>query len=853
MKYSDKTRRSAAGASQANVDSVDSTGANLADSTLPTPPRRQPDGAARISTLSYDIRIAVRGLIKTPGFTAVVLFTLAIGIGANAAVFSIIRNVLLNQLPYRAPDQLTRLYGATAKNPAGRGMLSAEEIAAIERQATLVRDVAAFGMQGGYAYTGSQETEMWAGTRVGPSFFRVLGAKPAIGRPLDERDTAGEAGPAVVLGNSLWKRTFGGDPGVVGRRIRLNDSLYTVVGVMGSTFVSPRQGPEVWLPLDLKRYLRGPMAKSRVFAAVARLRDSTNFLALRNELNLIELRYQQDLFGVATRKLINPVPLRESMLSEARPTLLVVWSAALLVLIVACINVAGLFVTRAIMRRREFAVRAALGADRWRLIRQLLIESLLVSLAGAAIGITLAFWGKTALLQIAGSTLPDTGRSPTIDFGVLASCAGVSILCGLAFAIVPAALHTETRLSLALAAFGRGATSGTTRVRTSRLLVAGQTAFAAMLLVCAGLLGRTLAALNRTGVGYRTEESVLTFRVTATLAKYGSATAQERLFSTFAERLRSIGGVRSVGLIETSPWAGWAGMWTFAIDGRTELDSTATVIRAAVSEDFFSTLAIPLRVGRPIQATDRYGSAPVAVVSETFARHYWAAANPLGARVRFRGSVDTTWREVVGVVGDVRETASSDPQAVIYVSSHQAPANGYEFVLATDGDATSVAATAKELLRELDPDLPVVAPRTMRAVFQASIAGRRVPSLLTSAFAALALALAMVGVYGVVSYTVSTRTREFGIRTVLGSSGASIVWLVLRQGVLMAFGGTVVGIIAALAVARFLERLLFGVGYHDPLTFIGAPLVLVAASALACLLPARRALRTDPANVLRDE
>lgn len=807
----------------------------------------------RGGTLAYDIRLVARGLVKSPGFSAIVLFTLALGIGANVAVFSIVRSVLLHPLPYHAPDQLARLYGATETNPAARGMLSAEEIAAIGRQATLARDVAVFGMQGGYAYSGSQTTEMWAGTRVGPNFFHALGAKPAIGRPLDERDVDGGAGPGVVLSHAVWERTFGGDPNTVGRRIRLNDSLYTVVGVMGPTFVSPRQGPEVWLPLDVDKLLRSPMAKSRMFAAVARLQDGVSILGLRNELNLIEHRYQQELLGATTGKLINPVPLRESMVSEARPTLLVVWGGALLVLLVACINVAGLFVTRAIMRRREFAVRTALGADRWRIVRPLFLESLLVSLTGAAMGIVLAFWGKSALLRIASSTLPDTGQTPTIDVAVLALCAGLVIIFAVTFAIIPAALHTESRLGLALAVFGRGATSGTARVRTSRWLVAGQTAFAAMLLVCAGLLGRTLVALNRTGVGYRTDRSVLTFAATAPATKYGSATARDRLFTTFAERLRGIGGVRSVGLIEVSPWSGWAGMWTFAIEGRTELDSTATVIRSAVSEDFFSTLGIPLRSGRPIQAADRIGSAPIAVVSETFARHYWATTNPVGARVRFRGTVDTTWREIVGVVADVKESASSEPQPVIYVSSHQTPAAGYEFVLATDGDASRVAAPAKNMLRALDPDLPLMMPRTMHAVFQASIANRRVPSLLTSAFATLALALAMVGVYGVMSYTVSTRTRDFGIRTALGGSSVSIVWLVMRQGVLTALRGAVIGVIAALAVARFLERLLYGVGAHDPMTFIAAPVVLLMASALACLVPAHRALRTDPANVLRDE
>jgi predicted permease len=787
---------------------------------------------------------------RTPGFALVVLATLAVGIGANTAVFSVVSRVLIDRLPYRAPERLVVLYGATRENPEARALLSAAEIDAMQRRSRSLHTVAPFGLHGGYIYVSDAGADMWQGTRVGSTFFRALGVPALLGRTIDDRDVGPDAEPVAVLSYGLWQRAFGGDSGVVGRVVRLNDVSRTVIGVMPPTFVAPVRTPEVWVPLDLSALLRGRMAESAILGAVGRLADGATLARARAELEVVA-RQRPPAAAPQVPRLVNPVPVREAMVGEVRPVLLIVMGAAALVLVVACVNVAGLFLARATARRRELAVRAALGAGRWRLVRQMLTESSLVGLVGGAIGVVLAFWGKAVLVRLGERVLPAMGGAPRIDGGVLAFAVLASLASGLAFGLVPALAGSRTDLNAALLESSRGAAGGRVRARAGRALVAGQMALAIVLLIAAGLLGRTLVVLERTGVGYDTDRSVLTFRVNlASTDRYPDGASSARFFGEFLERVRKLPGVQSAGLIAVSPWNGWGYDWPIRVDGRAD---SSIVIRATASDGYFASLGIPVRGGRDMAATDREGSAPVAVVSETMARELWPGASPIGARIRFLGGADSAWREVIGVVADVRESALGEPQAVAYVPAWQSPEGGYELVVRTTGDASHLVGAIRRELHALDPALPLVTPRTMDEVFGASLAGQRLPMVFTTAFAALALLLAGLGVYGVMAYSVAAREREFGIRAALGASRGRVMALVLRQGMVTALAGAAVGLLAAWGAMRVLAGLLVGVTPHDAATFIAAPLILLVVSGLACLVPARRATRVEPLEALRVE
>ncbi|MGH7720692.1 MAG: ADOP family duplicated permease [Gemmatimonadaceae bacterium] len=807
--------------------------------------------AELLGELRQDVRFAWRGMRRTPGFALVVLITLALGIGATTAVFSVVRQVLIDRLPYAAPGQLVLLYGATDREPGARGMVSATEISDVAHQSTTLSAIAPFGNHAGYTYVSDREADMWAGTSVGPAFFRTLGAPALLGRTIDERDVEATAIPVVVLSYALWQRAFGGDSGVVGRKVRLNGVLHTVIGVMPPTFISPARAPEAWLPLDLSAVLRGPTAAGRVFGAIGRMASDATVARARAELDAIARQRPETSPDPNVARSMNPVPIRDAMVGGARPVLLVVMGAAALVLLVACVNVAGLFLARAMTRRRELAVRAALGAGRGRLVRQLLTESAMLGLAGGAIGIALAFWVKDILVGVAGRLLQPIG-DVRVDGGVLAFAVILSLASGLGFGLLPAVLAARTDLNAALAESSRGAVGGQARTRTGRLLVAGQMALAVVLLIGAGLLGRTLVALERTDVGYSTAPQVLTFRINLG-PEYADAARQTSFFSELLARLRALPGVGAAGMIAISPWNGPYPA-RLVVEGRSEPTATAppVALHASASDGYFAAVGIPLRAGRAFTPSDREGSLPVALISESLARKYWPGATPIGARICV-GPDDAPWRQVVGVVGDVRASALSDAAATVYVPAWQDLWRGNELVVRTTGDGMTLVPAIRREVRDLDPTLPLVTPQTMDDVSRTLLASQRLPMLFTSAFAALALVLAALGVYGVTAYTVTTRTREFGIRTALGGRRGSILWLVMRHGLATAVAGTIVGLAIAAAASRSLAGLLFGVTPHDVATFVAAPLVLIAVSIAACLLPARRATLVNPVDVLHSD
>ncbi|HEY2850199.1 MAG TPA: ABC transporter permease [Gemmatimonadaceae bacterium] len=814
---------------------------------------RDERGTQWLDQLRQDVILTWRGVRRAPGFTIVILATLALGIGANTAVFSVLRRVLLDRLPYRAPDQVMMLYAATAKSPDDQQFLSPAEIDAMARESRSLVSVAAVGSYGGYTYVSDRETDVWSGAMAEPGFFQTLGTPAMLGRVIDARDIGPGAAPVVVLSYGLWQRTFAGDSGVVGRAVILSTTSYTVIGVMPPTFVPPARSPEMWVPLDLARLLHGPRANTAYFQAVGRVREGTVLPQLRGELGLIVRRADEGTALAARERVANPVPVRESMVGNARPVLFVLMGAAAVVLLAACVNVAGLLLARATTRRRELAVRAALGAGYWRLVRQTLTESMLLAIAGGILGVLLAFWAKNVLVALGAPILPPLGASGVrLDTTVLMVALAVSAVAGVSVGVVPALISLKPQLNTTLAESGRGAAGGKGTARAGRVLVAAQAAFAVALLIAAGLLGRTLIALEQTGVGYTTEASVLSVSIFVSSQKYADVASRAQFTNEFLSRVRALPGVRSAAVGYITPWNGWYDDSVFAERQDASRGSGgAFASYESISGDYFATLGIPVKSGREFAAEDQVGTRPVAIISEALARKLSPARSPLGARIELAS--DTVWREVVGVVGDVSESPGNPREASVYVCVCQGPLRGGEFLVRGSGDAMRLVPGIRRELRALDPALPLVGARTMADVFGRSVAGQRLPLAFLGAFAALSLLLAALGVYGVMAYAVTARSREFGIRTALGGQGGRIVWLVMRQGLATVGIGTVSGLIAAAVGTRVLSGLLFGVTTHDPVTFIVAPLVLMGVGVGACVLPALRATRANPLDVLRAE
>ncbi len=807
--------------------------------------------------VTKDALVLWRGMRRAPWFAIVVLLTIALGIGANTAVFAVVRSVLLVRLPYREPDRLVRLYGTAPGLPNARAMLTPVEIAALE-QSRAFTGIGIWGWFSGVTYVGDRSTEAWQSVQVSPNFFRVLGVRPWLGRVIDARDVSPDHVPAAVLTYSVWQQAFGGDSTIVGREIRLSGHNMTIVGILPPTFVAPDRAPDAWLPLDPRTLFRDPVAAEhqRAYRAVGRLAPGVRRQALATALDVTAHRIRDAHPALERESPVAAVPLHDDMVAEVRPALLAVMAAAALVLVLACVNLAGLFLSRALARQRELAARAALGAGRGRLVRQLLTESTILALAGGVLGGVFAFWGKQALV-VRGQVIMPSMRPARIDVGVLAFALALSITSALAFGLMPALVGTRLDLHCSLASVSRTASGGRSVRHMGRLLVAGQVAIAVVLLIGAGLLGRTLAALERTGVGYDTSSRVLTFSVSLTPAQHADPTRQTTFFDDFLSRVGALHGVRATGTVVVAPWLGYTagGPDSLVVQDRADIARGADMAsRVTVSPGYFAALSIPVRRGRTFSSLDRADAPLVAVINERMARQLWPNVNPLGQRIRL-GSQRAPWMQIVGVVGDVRQFPWMEPPATVYVSAQQEPQGWGTVVVRSDGDPRALVPQIRGVLHDIDPALPIpsVGVETMDAVFANMLARQRLPMFFTGAFAVLALVLAALGVYSIMAYSVTARQREFGIRTALGARRSNVVSLVVRQGMAMAIVGAGAGLLIAAAAARLLTGLLIGVTPHDPATFVVVPLVLLAVSGVACFVPARRAMAIDPLEALRAE
>jgi predicted permease len=805
-----------------------------------------------MGTLLQDLRHGLRMMLKRPGFTAVAVLTLGVSIGVNTAVFSVVYAALVRPLPFAEPE---RLFLAAAENKRGgaagvRGVAPADFVD-WRAQSQSFDGLAAY-TGGGITLDGGGAPEMISGARVSDDFFPLLGVRPALGRTFapEEFGAAGES--SIVLSYRLWQRRFGGDPKVLGARLPLvGGASATVVGVMPKDFKYPSFA-EVWTPLPRES---GELLQrtSRYFSVVGRLKDGVTQAQAQGELGVVAARlagaYPQSNADWGARL----IPLRETMVGKARAALLILFGAVLFVLAVACANVASLLLTRATARHKEMAIRAALGATRWRVVRQLLAESVLLSAAGGAAGVFLALWGVDALVALVPEELRFARLDEAhVDGAVLAFTAGVSLLTGVLTGLLPGLRVSRPDLGEALKETGRSATTGLRLKRARGVLVVTEIAVTLVLLVGAGLLVKSFARLQQTELGFE-PRNLLTMVVGAPSQLYGQTEQRADYFRRMQGRLAALPGVRGVALTSSLP-LDWVLNFSYGVEGRgARPGDEPQADYSSVSPNYFDVMKIPLRAGRGFDERDAAGAPNVALINETMARRVFPGEDPLGKRIRIDYMERRVTLEVVGVVADTRQAVSEATNLQIYDCYLQRPWLSSAFVVRTDGDPKGLAAAAQKAVREVDSNRVAANVKTMEQLLSESVAQPRFYTQLLSAFAALALLLASVGVYGVMSYSVSQRTHEIGVRVALGARGRDVVGLIVGQGMLLALVGVAAGLAAAFALTRVMSGLLYGVSATDPATFAGVSLLLASAALLACYVPARRATKVDPMVALRYE
>jgi predicted permease len=804
--------------------------------------------------LRQDLRYGVRSALRAPLFSLLAVITLALGIGANAAVFGVVKSVLLDALPYADADRLVCVYSRAEDGSLEGSSLSAGAVTDFaERQRSFTRLAPFYSGTTDNTYTAATGPLAVTGALVGPGFFQTLGVNARLGRTLTDADAAPGAPRVVMLSYATWRSRFAGDPGVLGRTVRLDGESFQVVGVLPRGFVGPMGDAEFWLPLDLGPTLRDPVRawRRQWLGLVGRLAPGVTVEAAQRDLAAIgadQVREHPDAFlgfTVATE------PLRDSMVGDTRTPLLVLMASAGLVLLITCANLASALLSRILSRRKEFAVRVALGAGRGRLVRQLLTESLVLALAGGLAGLLLAALGLAAVRNLALPALPAYAEL-SLDRGAVLVTMLLALCTGLAFGLAPALAAGRADLQGTLRDEARG-TSESRRSRHLRgALVAGQIALCVSLLAGAGLLTRSLWRMATAPLGFD-PEGVLTVSIQIPWPDDVTADRQARFYEQLEERLRSLPGVSNAGSASflPTPQVDHNGL---AIEGVTWPAATGQpfIAYTSVSDDYFRTLRIPLLRGRTFSAADRAETRQVIVISESMARRYWPGGGELGARIRLGPDQSAPWAEVIGVVGDVRnDPARPEPEPMTYASVRQDPWGYRTFVLRTKGDPLSLVRPFQRELAALDPGVPVNRAVTLRALLAEGLAGRRLPVVLMAAFGVLALLLASVGVYAMFASMVAAREQELGVRVALGSSRRAIAGLVLRQGALWMAVGLAGGALGVVGVALLLRGLLYGVSPFDPVALAAAVLALLACAMAALIVPVRRATRVDPVRVLR--
>ena len=811
------------------------------------------------SDLGQDVAYALRTLRRTPAFTAVAVLTLALGIGANTAIFSVVNCVLLKPLPYPEPDRLVRVFSTF---PGGRMPVSPADLADWRARSHSFRGLSAITNMPTTITGDGADPERLNGVASSTNLFDVLSVRPILGRAFTPGPDVGDRGERreAILSEALWKRRFAADPRIVGKSILLDDVPHTVVGVVPSAQVFP-VGTDIWTPLHLPRALiTEPGARNANFQRVlGRLQPGVSVEQARAEMETIarQLGEQYPMTNKSTGA--DVAGLHELMVGDLRKPLVVLLAAVALVLLIASANVANLLLARASARRHELAIRTAIGAGRSRIVRQLLTESVILALCGATAGLGLAAWGTTRLASLARDRLPRL-EEIGVDHTVLLVTLAVAMFTGVLFGIVPAFLGSRLDLGRTLRESGARGSAGTaTRSgggrAFQRLLAAGEVALALMLLASAGLLIESFVKLRRIDPGFHTD-GVVTFDLSLRQRRVGPDQRESvriQVVSTLVDRLSAVQGVHAAAVVSGLPMSGATFILPFDVAGRPKQagQQLASELRA-ITDRYFEVVGIPLRRGRGFTRADGVGAPRVLVLSEGAARRFFPNEEPLGKRISIQS--DSGYREIVGVVGDVRGFGlAQEPEPQIYLPFAQGPMGDFDVVLQTSQRPAQLQPLVRQLVRDVSPDTPVRQIRSFDELVMDSVAQQRLYMLLLGLFASVALTLAAVGIYGVLSYGVSQRVREIGVRMALGATMTNVVGLVLRDGLVLTAAGLAAGVVGALSATRLLRGLLHGVSPTDPLAFTAGVIVLGIVGAIACYLPARRAARVDPAVTMRGE
>jgi putative ABC transport system permease protein len=806
-----------------------------------------------LEEVGQDLRFALRQLGKTPGFTLIAILTLALGVGATTSIFSVAYGILLRPLPFSEPERLVRVYPLTEE---GRpGAISVLNYLDWRKQSQSV-EAASLLDTGSVNLTGAGgDPERLEGAWVSPEFFSVIQAPLLHGRGFAPGEDRPGASRVVVLSRELWERRFGGDPGLVGRTVDLDGRPYTVIGIADRA-----RWPSItdlWIPFELNNDTLQPDNRGAVYlSVVARLKRGVPIGKARAESQAIAARLAAQYPEANTGFRMDVANMQEFMTGDVQTPLFVLLGAVLFVLLIACVNVANLLLARAAGRETELAVRTALGAGRARIVRQLLTESVVLSLLGGLAGVGFAVWATRALVALAPDRTPRL-REVGVDGSVLLFTLAVSVATGLLFGLVPALRASRPDLGAVLKEGARGS-KGRPATRARSVLVVAETALAVVLLAGAGLLLRSFGHLLQVDPGFK-PENALVFNLAPPEAKYGEDPQLRGLSHQILERMAKLPGVTAAGISSYGrPLDNAAFMLSFTVEGRPEPKpgEEPSMRVAPVTPGYFQAMGLPIVRGRAFTDQDREGSAKVAILTEAAARKFFPGEDPVGRRITLGWTSDGDQRggEVVGVTKDFKQSTldrDSDPQ--IFLPYDQAPLGSMSVILRSSADPAAVISLARQQVREVDPNLPIYKLQTLEDVVSTSVAQPRFYMLLLGGFAAVALLMAAIGMYGVIAYGVSQRSQEIGVRMALGATRDRVVGMVLRQGLGLALLGALAGVAGALFATRGMRSLLFGVSAGDPAIYVGVAAVLVLVAALASYLPARRAARTEPQMALRGE
>jgi predicted permease len=825
---------------------------------------RNADIIGWLDETARDFRQALRMLKRSPGFTAVAVLTLALGIGANTAIFSVIDSVLLRPLPYREPENLVMVWETNSQHPKPHNTVSPPNFLDWQSRNTIFSGMA-YIYDGRDNLTGMGEPEEVVVQNVSANFFSVLGVNPILGPGFTPEN--GQAGHdnVVILSYGLWRERFAADPTIVGKSIVLNGRPQTIVGVAPQNFrwfikdgAMTGAKPQMWSPFVFPQSFHDHKQIGRFLTVVARLNPAASSSQAQTQMNAIASQLEREYPDFDGHWGVNVVPLGQQLSGDLRPALLVLFGAVAFVLLIACANVSSLLLARAARREREMAIRTAIGASRWQIARQLLIESLLLALIGGGVGVALAVWGTNGLLAASPRNLLDL-RAISMDLPILYFAVAATLLAGLLFGFLPSYISANSRISETLKEGGRSASSGSRRAFARNAFVVAQLALALVLLIGSGLLIRSFARLIAVDPGFETGH-LLTFKVTLPRSKYGTDPLRLAFFQQLLPRLATVPGVRSASMESFPPLAGLGaatGVHILSQPSLTLSDLPVANVQV-VGPGYFNTMNIPLRAGRFFNEQELSQEKHVTIINQAFADKYLREVNPLGQKaaiyMKSFNENELQASEIIGVVGDVHQTGlDTAPEPTVYWPHPELVMSGMTILLRTANDARALVPAVRAQLQQLDPELPMAAVATMDQLLVDSLSRSRFTMLLLGIFAAVALLLAAVGIYGLIAYSVTQRTQELGIRIALGAQRRDVLRLVLSQGTRLTLLGVAIGVFAALAFSRLLSTLLFSVSATDPFTFAGVACLLAMVALLACFIPARRATRVDPIVALRYE